>query len=257
MIPTARGRSVYLGKKPCIGSVVVISIVLAFMGCAAGRASVRTRPELATQLRAIRSVVLLPPDIRVYARTSRYDRSLREDWSIKGTQNVADALAKGLRKRQIEMRAATPEGDLAEAIRGAQARYQAVESGIYSSTSRNIPPDPEGSLDFSIGSTEEICRAYGADAVVLARGVYQKFTGEYKALAATYSLLFSSSHTNPDPDEILGPGSTHFSVLLADKTGAVLWISKQESDWGYDLTDPASVSALTERVLKGFPRVRR
>jgi len=243
----------YLWKKRGI-SFFILCLLLAILGCAppAYRAPYRAHPELEIRSKNIKTPSLLPPDIKIYELTAGGVRELRDDWSLRGRENVLRALIENLHKKQYKIKTITISEDLDEEMEEIQALYRAVSMSILMHTyGPYIFPEKLKNFDYSIGSIERILQRFDADAMIFVYGFDEISTSGRKALTVLSIIAGAFTGVALMPRA----GLTSVSVALVDASGTILWYSIRSSEGGYDLRNPESAARLLRIILSDFPNL--
>lgn len=239
-----------------LSRIVIPIAALALLLPAQVRASelVRTHPDLASKIRGIQNVLLLPPRISMVEIGAGGTPEKMEDWGMAAQQNVLQAM---------EARAATfhltqlDEQNLDKAARDnydeTQLLYEAVGGSISLHTFDDNRPwyFPEKAREFVYSLGSEIQQlAPPADAFLLVKGFDQRASGGRKALQAGTMLIGVALGVFIVPRS----GANLTTVALVEaKTGTILWFYR--TLYPYDLRETTEASLFVEDVLKEFPTI--
>jgi hypothetical protein len=239
-----------------LSRIVIPLVALALLLSTQVRASelVRTHPDLASKIRVIQNVLLLPPSISMFEIGAGDTPEKMEDWGTAAQQHVVQAM---------ETRAATfhltqlDEQSLDKAARDnydeTRLLYEVVGGSISLHTfDENRPwhfPEKAREFVYSLGS--EIQKlAPQADAFLLVKGFDQRSSGGRKALHAGRVLIGAALGVIHIPRS----GANLITVALVEaKTGTILWFYR--TLYPYDLREATEASLFVEDVLKEFPTI--
>ncbi len=228
-------------------TVLCVSFILFnIMGCAP--ASYRAHPELDTLFRSIKTIGIVPADIRIYEMTAGDVEELRDDWSDKGRENVMRASQTGLKNLNVQVKSLTIHKEFENEMEDIQALYWAVSVSIlrYTYSEQGIP-EKRKNFVYSVGPMKKFLDAHGVDAVLLVNGYDEISTGGRKALRALSML------TSIVTGVTKRSGRTGMSAALIDKSGSVLWYNINVQEGGYDLRDADSAKNMVNLVFSDFP----
>src|SRR5262245_25153334 len=236
--------------------VAVALLVTAFAsGCAtspamqAYQAPHRAHPEVEQRARKIRTIAVLPPDIRISSLSAGGVEEVREDWSATGRDNVVRALLAHFNGQPVALRLVTVDPDLRETVAELRPLFRAVSLSVLYHTYSSQPFVTKlERFDYSVGSVERIAQKANADAVLLAFGFDEISTGGRKALQAVSVLPFVPR---------VSAGTTGLCAALVDPSGTILWYNIEARSGGYDLREPQGASNFVRITLVNFPRVQR
>ncbi len=224
----------------------VIFMLFSIIGCAPS--SYRVHPEIDTSMRNIKTIGIIPADIRVYELSAGDVEDLRDDWSDQGRENVMKATLAGLKNHNIQARSLAIRKGYESEMEDIQALYWAVSDSIlyYTYSERGIP-EKRKNFVYSVGPMKKFLDAHGVDAVLLVNGYDEISTGGRKALRAL------SMVTGIITGVTKRAGMTGMSAALVDKSGLVLWYNINVQEGGYDLRDADSAKGIVKLVLRDFP----
>ncbi len=229
----------------CI-SFIFVSVI------ACAPASYRTHPELDSRVRSIKTIGIVPADIRIYELSAGDVEELQDDWSDQGRENVMSAALAGLKNHNVQAKSLSIRKEFESEMEDVQALYWAVSSSIlYYTYSEQGIPEKRKNFVYSVGPMKKFFDAQGVDAVLLVSGYDEVSTGGRKALRAL--SMFTSIITGVTKRS----GRTGISAALVDKSGSVLWYNINVQEGGYDLRDVGSAKGMVNLVLKDFPETRR
>lgn len=241
-----------LRQKKSLGFLGVACLLFMAFGCAPK--IYRAHPELEIRSKAIKNPGVISPDVKIFELTAGGIRELRDDWSIKGEENVLRAITEGLGEREIEIKTLTVDEDIEEEMEDIEALYRAVSISIILHTyGPFVFPEKKKNFEYSIGSIERILEKFGSDALIFTYGFDEISTNGRKALkvASIIAGAFTGIIIMPRS------GITVVSVALIDASGTIFWYSIKGSEGDYDLRKPKSTSRLMKDILSDFPRLGR
>ncbi len=230
-----------------ICTVLCVSFILVnFMGCAP--ASYRAHPELDTLVGSIKTIGIVPADIRIYEMSAGDVEELQDDWSDQGRENVMRASLAGLKNHNVQVKSLTIHKEFENEMEDIQALYWAVSASIlrYAYSEQGIP-EKRKNFVYSVGPMKKFLDAQGVDALLLVSGYDEISSGGRKALRAL------SMVTSIITGVTKRSGMTGMSAALVDKSGSVLWYNINVQEGGYDLRDADSAKDMINLVLRDFP----
>lgn len=230
--------------------LTVLGLLFIAFGCAPK--AYRAHPELEMRSKDINTPGLIFPDVKIYELTAGGVRELRDDWSIKGQENVLGAMTEYYKEKEAEIKPLTIDGEIKEEMEDIQALYRAVSSSIRLHTyGPYVFPEKKKNFEYSIGPIDRILEHFGADALIFVYGIDEISTTGRKALQATSVIVGAFTGVVIMPRS----GITALSVALVEQPGTILWYCIKSSQGGYDLRKPESTSSIVENVLRDFPRL--
>lgn len=200
-------RKIIGRESPNIGLAVLTIALVA--GCAP---HFRAHPQLQERLPSIKTVTIVPPNIKVYQISVGGGTRLMEDLTATATEYVAKAIEKRLKGQEsswvfkpFPSLSALPDtesnlgvGALEDEVEDTQALFEAVNASVllhtYMPTSRNAPIslfiEKLKNFDYSLGpDVEKLAKLTNADALFFFFGVDHISTVGRRALKATGVLL--------------------------------------------------------------------
>lgn len=227
-------------------AICFIIVVVSVIGCAP--TSYRTHPELDTRIKSIKTIGIVPADIRIYELSAGDTEELRDDWSDQGRENIMRAALAGLKKHNVQTKSITIRKEFENEMEDVQDLYWAVSASIlYYTYSEQGIPEKRKNFIYSVGPIKKLLDAHGVDAVLLVSGYDEISTGGRKALRAL------SMVTSIITGVTKRSGMTGMSAALIDKSGSVLWYNIDVEEGGYDLRDADSAQGMVKLVLREFP----
>jgi len=241
-------------RKGALALVSAISLAL-LVGCAITQ-PYRAHPEFEERARQIKTVALIPPDVKVYELSAGGVRQEMDQWSETPRGNVVAAVRKHL---EAERGLALKEFDPARSP-AAQQEFQETRplfdavglSAMLHTYGEQTQTNFETKLqrfEYSLGPLPALTEAAGADAFLFVRAVDHVATGGRVALTVLGVLVGAATGVFIVPR----PGGTLIVTALVDpSSGDILWFSRRGAGAGYDLRDPASAEGLVADVFEEF-----
>lgn len=239
---TITGKKVFL--IVCVVCLIMPALALAEQQCS-------THPELGSRMQEIRTVGLLSPALQIYELSAGGVREMRDDWSVLGRDNVAGAITRMLKDKNMDIKPLSPEKDMEEEIQDIQSMYRAVSVTIWRHVYHVPFPEKQKNFDYTLGSMEGLMERLGVDALVMVDGRDEISTGGRKALMAAGALMGALTGVVAIPRG----GVTVADMALVDKSGAILWFNGNSG--AYDLRDPDNASQFVAGMLTGFPETKK
>ncbi len=224
-------------------------------GCAAP--TFRAHPQLNEKMRTAKTVLVMPPEIKVYQLSAGGVKEEIDKWSEEAQKNVMTAIYDLMRNKTNIIFQPFPEdslsADIESSLKETQALFDAVNLSIIIHTygpKEQSFPDKIENFDYSIGPDAKKL-AEQADALFFVRGTDHVSTAGRVALQWTKAILLTAiTGVGTSPDL----GSTQLTVSLVDAdTGNILWHNFKGSSGNHDLRDISSTSELVSNLLKNFP----
>jgi len=244
--PQREGRPRKLPTGRC-GPVVLLLAALLSIPVSESGAAPKAHPDLSSRLSSIRTVGLVPPEIRIFEFSAGGMLEQRDDWSSAGKMNVIRGVASAFDARRIAVTPLTIEENRKEEIEDIQALYRAVVVSILiHSDGPNAFPKERQRFDYTLGPLEPLLDAYGVDALLFVYGRDEISTGGRKTLA----VLGMAAGV------VFRPGISILGIGLVDRSGKVLWYNSDYSAGHVDFRDPESVMKFSSGILSDFPEAK-
>lgn len=226
------------------GWSLLILVLLSAFPCTDSEAAPRARPDLAGRLESIRTIGLIPPEIRIYELSAGGMQEERDDWSVAGKANMTRGILDAFGERKIVVSPIQVEENRQEEIEDIRSLYQAVVLSILlHSDGPNAFPAERQRFDFALGSLETLYDAIGVDALLFVYGRDEISTGGRKTLA----VLGLAAGV------VFRPGISVLGIGLVDRSGNLLWYNSDYSPGMVDFRDPESASKFSKKLLSDFP----
>ena len=242
---------------------LLVSLIYLFSGCVLPAASSRANARLAGRSRQIRTVALLPLEIKVYQIDAGGVHEEIATWSEQARENVITLVETELRAKMNAAVTIVNAESLAEErpiLQETRALYSAVSTMILLHTYPN--PNFAGyffeeklrNFDYSLGSDVGDL-ASGADALLLLDAEDHIWTGGRQALQALGDILGIGAAVVTRVVIIpqLAGGTTVRAALVDSRTGDILWINTIGAGGGRDLRDAASTKEWISQMFNDFP----
>ncbi len=208
----------------------------------------RAHPEVEQRTRKIRTIAVLPPDIRISSLSAGGVEELREDWSTTGRDNVIKALQAHFKDQPVSIKLVPVDPEVRDTVAELRPLFRAVSLSVLHHTYSTHPFMTKlDRFEYSVGSVERITQKAHADAVLLAYGFDEISTGGRKALHAVGTILPFVPRTSS--------GTTGLCAALVDPAGTILWYNIEARTGGYDLREPQGASNFVRVTLVNFPRL--
>lgn len=210
----------------------------------------RAHPEVEQRARKIRTIAVLPPDIRISSLSAGGVEELREDWSTVGRDNVVKALQTHFKGQPVAVKLVAVDPEVRDTLTELRPLFRAVSLSVLHHTYSQHPFVTKlERFEYSVGSLERIAQKANADAMLLAFGFDEISTGGRKALQAVGTVLPFVPR--------LSSGTTGLCAALVDPAGTILWYNIETRTGGYDLREPAGASSFVKVTLVNFPRMEK
>jgi hypothetical protein len=234
--------------------ILVLGLCLLFVAFGCAPLTKTVHPEFETRTKDIKTTGLLSPDIKIYEFTAGGVRELKDDWCVKGKENVQRAMIEGLGEKPLEVKPIIIEKETEEEMEDIYALYRAVSTSIILHTrGENKFPEKIKNFSYSVGSVENILKRYGVDTLIFVTGLDEISTAGRKALTAAGIIAGALTGVMVIPRS----GITVVSVAMVDPSGAILWYNIKGSQGGYDLRNPESATKLVREILADYPGVKK
>jgi len=208
--------------------------------------------DLDTRLKEIRTVRLVPPDIKVYELTAGGVPERKDDWSAEATRNIIEAAVKNFQARGIKVTQGPIPADIESEFADIMFLYGAASAcmKVYA-TGKNAFPTRAG-LDYSVGPVKQVLEKTGSDALLIISGQDQVSSAGRKALMTTGVIMGILTGFIAVP----GGGSASAEAALIDPAGKILWY-KPKADGTSDLRDVDSSRKFMGDIFADLPGVKR
>lgn len=205
--------------------------------------------ERAARAAKLDSILLLTPDITVNSLSAGDVKEEMPEWSDQARELVVAAVKAELKAKGREMKLLDPKTRYRETVDDVKDLHLAVMRSIYDHTiyepgNLNIFPQRIEHFDYTVGSVEEILKAYRVDGMLIVRGEDNISTKGRKALGVV-------QYINPFSPEQMG-GLTFLEATLTDANGDVLWFLIKWNAGGYDLRDPEDSAKFVKEMFEDF-----
>jgi len=150
----------------------------------------RAHPDVEQRARKIRTIAVLPPDIRISSLSAGGVEELREDWSATGRDNVVKALQTYFNGQPVSIKVVAVDPEVRDTLAELRPLFRAVSVSVLQHTYSQQPFITKlERFEYSVGSVQRIAQKANADAVLLAYGFDEISTGGRKALQAVGTVL--------------------------------------------------------------------
>lgn len=237
--------------RPCkSGSLrafgIAVSIGTLSLTCLHGAAEAAffTHKELAARIEKMKTIGLLPPEIRIYELSAGGISELKEDWTALGKENVTRAMLEKFNGKLVEIPVDSLDNAVKAELEEVRQLYPYVEvSFLLHVDGPDAFPGKKENFDYTLGPMEKLLSALKVDALLFVSGRERVSTGGRKAVAALGLL----------GGVVFAPGGTGMDIGLADGTGQILWYRFQGSAFGGGFREMEGAKAFTAETLSGFP----
>lgn len=224
-------------------------------GCAI--APYRAHPQFEERSRTIKTVALLPPDVKVYRLTAGGVRELMDEWSEEGRQNLVKAIAKrvgdegGFVLKEFDPGRSPAVKQEFDEVR---PLFEAVTSSVWQHTYRpeTIFQTKMERFDYALGPLDALAGAAEADALLFVYAWDHISTGGRVALNVFMMLLGAAAGV------VIIPAGGHTGIVTAlvdPKTGDVLWFNVKGSGGAHNLREAASTESLVADAFEEFKKL--
>ncbi len=239
--------------KRALGIALLATAAL-LAGCVTPPKPYRLAPQFQERLPTIKTVALLPADVKVYELGAGGTRELMDEWSDKARENVLASIHKRVGQGGLlALKEFDPTQDPAvdEEARDVRALYEAVSSSVITHTYalETIFQTKKERFDYSLGPLPKLAQAAEADAVLFVYAVDHISSGGRVALNIFTVLVGAAAGVIIVP----AGGATVVTAALVDaKTGDVLWFNARASRGGHDLREAASAENLINDTFEAL-----
>ncbi len=225
-------------------SLGLLSLMLLVSGCFPMIQN--NRDALEKRAGNIKSVKVLPTEIKIFELSAGDVSELRDDWSAQARKNVEKALSDGMKGKGIKVTVLQHDAKTESAYADAIALYRAVIYSVYEHATvgnPNLFPDKVANFDYTIGPLDR--EKQKGEGLLIVIGSDEISSAGRKALRVVQAI-------NPfaPPQQ---SGVTYVQVALIDRSGDLLWWRSFANAGGYDLRDPDSASAFIGKILGAYP----
>lgn len=227
-------------KKQRFFCVFIIYIAFTVFGCTTSKQYL-AHPEFKINSKKIKTVLLIPPDIKIYELSAGGATELMDDWSRKGEENVKEALLKAFKNKSREIKELVISEDFKEEIDDIQALYRVI-----SFSEEFVVYRKNKDFDYSVGSIEWILKKYEADALIIVNGFDHRATTGRKAAGIATALLYGN---------LVYIGVVTLNIGVVGPTGTILWkksFLSPRGGGGYDFRNGEDAAYIVETILSDF-----
>lgn len=235
---------------------LIIHVILLFLifltACAP---TYRIHPQFYKKIQSVKTVAIMPPNIKVYQLTAGGTTELMPEWTSEAQKSVLQAVEEEISSMDcfvcckpfptITAQIATNYQGLEDNLKESQDLYEAVNSSIITHTYIEVFPEKVKNFDYSLGSEiQELAQIAEADALLFTWGVDYRATGGRKALGVLAAIVAGIR---------LSMGITSLSAALVDSTtGSILWYNFKSYESGPDLRKISGAKQLVHTIFKNF-----
>ncbi len=230
----------------------LMAAVVILLGAAAGCApAMRTAPTYSKTFHRVKTVAILPPDLKVYKLTAGGVRELIDSWSEEAKTNFVEAAVREIPAyAEWRVRRVGAE-DLAghESLwKDQKALFAAVMScAVSHALGPDAFPAKKKTFDYTMGpAVGEISRALGADALLFTIGY------DHDATVGRKALLFWNLVVGAATGVVAVPRNPSFLVtaLVDGRTGDVEWFKVSPPDGEYTFRNEANMESLVRWMVR-------
>jgi hypothetical protein len=236
----------------------MVTTIMALQGCA-GLDPVRTHRDWSGKRDALRTILVTPAKIRMYAVLPGNHREEFSEWSSKASEYVTSSVIAQLQRSGgpsvSRITAGRVPAELVPQFMETQVRFEIVNARIVeelfepsSTSSRKYG----GGFDYSLGdSVSALTAGQPVDGLVMIWGLDNELATEIADPKRSTTPRFDA----PPNVQVVQWGATYMSMAFVDaRTGAVLWFRYLTNKEGtnYDLRSPISTTAIVKRLVTGF-----
>lgn len=237
-----------LGRKKIFLCLSMLSLFF-LTACVTTRGIPSNYQERAARAAELQSVLLLTPDITVNSLSAGDVKEEMPEWSEQARALVIEATKAEMEDRGRNLKILDDKTRYRKTVDDVKELHLAVMSSIYDHTiyepgNMNIFPQRIENFDYTVGSVEELLKAYKVDGMLIIRGEDNISTSGRKALGVVKSL-------NPFSQRQMG-GMTFLEVTLTDASGDVLWFALKWNAGDYDLRDSEESVRFVRDTFKNF-----
>jgi hypothetical protein len=228
--------------------IAALFFALHAVGCAG--APYRRSPNFDAALPRIKTIAVLPPDVKVYQLSAGGISEEMDEWSQKAKASIVESLKQRLGSNyHLELKFITEDWMKANQKvlwRQQKAMYEAVAisamTHTYSATEKF--PDKVKNFDYTMGSdVTALAQATGADGLLFINGSDTQETAGHVALSFLKAAVLGYYELHP----------SFFSLSLVDgKTGDLLWMNIVAGGQDYNFLNPKHIDVIVQCVTKDF-----
>jgi len=231
--------------------LAVFFLAVMASGCAS---TLRTAPNYSEHIKSVKTVAVLPPDVKVYKITAGGVRELMDEWSDEAKQATTEALQKHLGSLYAYQIKIISEKELKashhELWESNQGLYSAVarEALLHAYIGPEQFPYKAKVFDYTLGpDVSELAKAYGADLLVFVYG-YDHDSTVGRTVLKAWNLIVSTAISN-SPVIMADPSAMMLGVVNGT-TGDLEWFKVTPGDLQCSFRDPKKVDSIVEWLLR-------
>ncbi len=252
----SRGKSRL--RRLAIRSRVLVILPALALGLLAGcvAAPYRADPQFPVRSRAIKTVAMVPPDVKVYSLGAGGTRELMDDWSATARKNMIASIAKhSATAAGFELKEFDPAGfpQAKAELEDVRPLFEAVTLSAVAHTygQANQFQTKRGRFEYSLGPLPALGEASQADALLFVYAMDHISTGGRVALSVLTVLLGAAARVAIVP---AGGATLVFTALVDQKSGDLLWFDVRGSQGAHDLREPSSVEGLVADAFADYKK---
>jgi len=223
-------------------SVLAVAVVICLLQPENTPADNQPLSGLNGTAQSAKTVVLAPPEIRVYEISAGGVPELMDEWSAKETENVTRSLFSHFSSTKRKISMLKPDSDTDRELKEVRALLNVISQSKALETN-----------SASVGSLESILQDSGGDALLIVQGVDQFATAGKKALNVFGTITGIAASALTGVAIIPNMEGTLLRMSLADRNGTIIWHYLQRG--GADLRDQANCNEVVNLMLENFPRL--
>jgi hypothetical protein len=216
-----------------------------------------------------KKIAITKPDLYAFEVSGGGIPEFRLDWTKEAEKNLSSAMIAQLKKFRYEC-VDISESDSIGGLDSINSFVKHVSTAISSNLYGENAFLPQiDSFDYSIGSQNDICDHFSADAVMFVFGADEHYSELRKevlqrsAVAKTarsmfwsvLSMIFLGGATFKTYSII--PEQTFLCCIVADRTGKIIWFKKYLSADGLNLSNLPDAQKTAEQIVAGFNRRKK
>ncbi len=229
-------------------SVFLLMVLSLVCGCAA--TNYRASPNYQSIVREIKTVAVMPPDVKMYEVSAGGMTQEMDEWSETAKKNITEALKKDFVGRYDVKVNFIDEKWLKEnhkeAWRNNRSLYNAVSDSAYSHGFPGLGAFPHKveNFDYTLGTEiQELSSSLDADALLFVWGVDYELTGGRKAMEFFQAALVGVYYFHPS---ILTMG------LVNAKTGNLDWLALSPNAKEYNFRNEKHIETLVKILTNSY-----
>lgn len=234
-------------------NVQKILLVILIVSCCSGCGTIyRRSPRFDTALPTLKTIAVLPSDVKVYKLSAGGGSEEMDEWSLTAKTNIEASLKKFLgdgSKYKLALTFITEDwmkANQKDLWRRQKAMYEAVVLSVIRHTYSPVENFPQKikNFDYTMGpDVGVLAQALGVDGFIFVNASDTQETAGHVATSFMRAIVLGYYEVHP----------SFFCISLVDgKTGELLWFNVSPGQQNYNFLNPKHIDSIVQWVAKEF-----